>query len=102
MNNEIIEGKLTMKLEFDLTANNVTKINSNLDALLAENTDFQVFELDMDNTENIDSVGVTLVIGLYKRIKGLQKTFCICGANSDVQNLFKLMKLDQFFEMRGN
>ncbi len=95
------ERTLIMTLELDLTANNVNKINGELDSLMPAPGDFDIFELNLRNTENIDSVGVTFVIGLYKRIKGMQKTFCIAGASSDVQSLFKLMKLDQFFEMRG-
>lgn len=92
---------LNMVLDLDLTANNVAKITADLEGLMPQPDAFETFELNLSNTHNIDSVGVTFVIGLYKKIKGLQKTFKVTGASEDVQSLFKLMKLDQFFEMEG-
>jgi anti-anti-sigma factor len=55
--------------------------------------------LDLAGNDNIDSTGVTFVISVYKRTKERQKHFRVIGASSDVQMLFKLMKLDQFFEL---
>lgn len=101
MDKHLEHGLLTMILSMDLTANNVQKITLELDELMPSQESYDTFELDLRNIVNIDSVGVTFVISLYKRIKGLHKTFRVCGASSDVQSLFKLMKLDQFFEMRG-
>lgn len=96
----IIEGQTAcLQLTLDLTANNVPTINRSLEELLPEPSTYDTLDLNFSNTENIDSVGVTFVISLYKRIKGLQKTFKVSGASEDVQSLFKLMKLDQFFEM---
>lgn len=94
-------GLLTMVLTMDLTANNVPKINLELEELMPAPEVYEALELDLRNILNIDSVGVTFVISLYKRVKGSHKTFRVAGASSDVQSLFKLMKLDQFFEMRG-
>ncbi len=96
----IIEGQTVhLNLTLDLTANNIPTINKSLETLLPDSSTYEVLDLSFSQTENIDSVGVTFVIGLYKRIKGLQKTFKVSGASDDVQSLFKLMKLDQFFEM---
>ena len=82
-----------------LTANNVTAYKNQLEYLLKDANMCKGLILDMGQTDNIDSVGVTFVIGIYKRMKEIGKTFKVVGASQDVQMLFKLMKLDAFFEM---
>ncbi|MCK8060791.1 MULTISPECIES: STAS domain-containing protein [unclassified Fusibacter] len=88
-------------LNDDLTANNVPVFNDEVDDNLKNSNSMDELVLDLVNTENIDSVGVTFVIGLYKRVKDEGKLFRVVGASQDVQSLFKLMKLDQFFEMEA-
>jgi len=88
-------------LNEDLTANNVSRFNERLDELVPTTTSFQTLVLDLSGTQNIDSVGVTFVIGVFKRMKSEQKIFKVSGATDDVQSLFRLMKLDQFFEMES-
>jgi len=82
-----------------LTANNVEKFNLKIDDLFKLEMNFEEIVLDLVNIKNIDSVGVTFVISLYKRTEAMQKKFSISGASDDILSLFKLMKLDQFFEM---
>ena len=82
-----------------LKANNVEKFNLKIDELFNTDMNFEEIVLDLVNIKNIDSVGVTFVISLYRRTEGVQKRFSISGASDDILSLFKLMKLDQFFEM---
>lgn len=84
-----------------LTANNVGKFNIEIDSILTRAKGFEELVLDLDHTENVDSVGVTFVISLYKRVKGEDKAFKVSGATEDIQSLFKLMKLDQFFPLEN-
>ncbi|MGX8794945.1 STAS domain-containing protein [Fusibacter sp. JL298sf-3] len=84
-----------------LTANNVPKFNNEIDSMLSVGDSYDEVVLDLDHTENVDSVGVTFVIGLYKRLKNSEKHFKVAGASDDIQSLFKLMKLDQFFPMES-
>jgi len=90
-------AKLT--IQDGLTANNVAMYKQQFERIITDTSQYQEMVLDLAETENIDSVGVTFVIGMYKRLKGLDKHFRVVGASKDVQSLFKLMKLDQFFEM---
>ena len=99
MTKEMLGTTIRLVLQEGLTANNVPKFNQFLENLIPEDNAFEQLELDLNQTENIDSVGVTFVIALYKRLKSSQKSFKVSGASEDVQSLFKLMKLDQFFEM---
>ena len=82
-----------------LTANNVDKFNLKIEDLFKSEMPFEEIVLDLVNIKNIDSVGVTFVISLYRRTEGIHKRFSISGASDDILSLFKLMKLDQFFEM---
>lgn len=82
-----------------LTANNVEKFNQKIDDLFKSEMLFEEIVLDLVNIKNIDSVGVTFVISLYRRTESVHKKFSISGASDDILSLFKLMKLDQFFDM---
>jgi anti-anti-sigma factor len=99
MNVQIDGNEVKLLLDVGLTANHVAELNDHVAHLLPEDHKYESLVFDLCNTENIDSVGVTFVISLYKMIKGKGKTFKIEGASEDVQSLFKLMKLDQFFEV---
>ena len=83
-----------------LTANHVSKYNQKVDELLKNQPEYAEVILDLSNIRNIDSVGVTFVISLYKRFESIGINFSVSGASDDIMNLFKLMKLDQFFDMR--
>ena len=95
----IIEDSIKITLTEGLTANNVPKFNESLKELLKPDEAFKALILDLSQIDNIDSVGVTFVIGLFKKMKNNEIAFKVSGASDDIISLFKLMKLDQFFEM---
>ncbi len=99
MKKDLKGQEMVLTLTESLTANNVPKFNAFINTIFEESMDFNALILDLANIDNIDSVGVTFIIGLYKKVKALQCVFKVKGANDDVQDLFKLMKLDHFFEM---
>lgn len=95
MYKEIIEDKMLIKLEEDLIAPNVRMFKENVGAYFAEDTEaLEEVVLSLKSTENIDSVGVTFVIGLYKKAEEFDLEFSIIEASEEVVQLFKLMKLD--------
>lgn len=97
-----LEGnKLILSLTDGLTANKITHYTKMLEELLLPSEAFESCVLDLAKTTNIDSAGVTFVINLYKRMKAADKSFSVIGADDDVQNLFRLMKLDRFFDMKN-
>lgn len=101
MRSELKGHSMTFVLNEGLTANNVSMFNEQIDRYFTSNNDYDEVILDLNHTENVDSVGVTFVIGLYKRVKSEEKAFRISGASDDIQSLFKLMKLDQFFTLEN-
>ncbi len=86
-------------LEKDLTANNIEQFREDLDRFLSDEDDMAEVDVDLTNTKNIDSVGVTFIVGLYKQLKNEGILFRITGASEDVKSLFRLMKLDKLFEL---
>jgi len=99
MEEQLLGDCMRLILIDGLTANNVEKFNLKIDALFNSEKNFEEIVLDLVNIKNIDSVGVTFVISLYRRTEGIKKRFSISGASNDILSLFKLMKLDQFFEL---
>jgi anti-anti-sigma factor len=84
-------------IEKDLIAPNVKKMNVVLDEALKEIDSIDEVVIDLNNIENIDSVGVSFVVSLYKNISNEGLEFRIINASDDIIQLFKLMRLDEFF-----
>lgn len=101
MRSELKGHSMKFVLNEGLTANNVSMFNEQIEKYFTNTQDYDEVVLDLNHTENVDSVGVTFVIGLYKRVKSEEKSFKISGASDDIQSLFKLMKLDQFFTLEN-
>ncbi len=99
MKKTVNNGVVVLVLERDLTANNVEFFKREVDEHLKNEADLVELVLDLSATKNIDSVGITFVIGQYKKMQREGCLFRISGASNDVKSLFKLMKLDQFFEL---
>ena len=53
--------------------------------------------LDLASTKQIDSLGITLVLGLFKSCQKKELAFSIEGANPDLLRVFKLFNLTKFF-----
>ncbi|MDP2875903.1 MAG: STAS domain-containing protein [Holophaga sp.] len=53
--------------------------------------------LDLSSTKQIDSLGITLVLGLFKSCQKKELAFSIEGANTDLLRVFKLFNLTKFF-----
>jgi len=92
------EGNL-MKfiIQNDLIAPNVKNMNKVLMDALDETAGIEEVTIDLNKIENIDSVGVSFVVSLYKNISNEGLEFRIVNASNDIIQLFKLMRLDEFF-----
>lgn len=96
----LLDNCMRLILIDELTANNVSNFNGKIDAIFLRNLEFNEVVLDLSNVKNIESVGVTFVISLYKRFESVNKNFSLSGVSEDILNLFRLMKLDQFFDIK--
>lgn len=93
------EETMNLVLERDLIATNVKTLNMKLMEYIDEFEEVSEIILDMDIVDNIDSVGVTFVINLYKSVTREGKNFRVVHCSDDIKQLFKLMKLEDFFEL---
>jgi stage II sporulation protein AA (anti-sigma F factor antagonist) len=98
MHNEIIEDRMTIFLEDDLIAPNVKAFNTSVSGYLLDLDVLDEVVLNLGSVENIDSIGVTFVIGLYKSVIKDGLGFAIADASDNVRQLFKLMKLEDLLE----
>lgn len=98
MYNNIIEDRMTIFLEDDLIAPNITNFNAAVADYLDELDEIDEVVLNLNSVENIDSIGVTFVIGLYKSVTKEGLGFVISEASNNVKQLFRLMKLDDLLE----
>ena len=87
-----------IRLEEDLIAPNVIEFKEEIISQIENLDDIEKILVDLEKTENIDSVGVTFIISLYKIADRDNKNFKIKGSSDDIMQLFKLMKHD-FFDL---
>ncbi|MBN2898898.1 MAG: STAS domain-containing protein [Clostridia bacterium] len=90
---------MKLNLEDDLIAKNVKTLNMKLMDMMDEFDDVSEVVLDMATVKNIDSVGVTFVINLYKKVSDTGGNFRVVHSSEDIRQLFKLMKLEDFFDL---
>lgn len=55
--------------------------------------------VDLKNITFIDSSGLGTLVVLLKKIRGLNRSFCICSMNDQVKMLFELTSMDRVFEI---
>ena len=77
----------------DLVASSIDKMRDSLLDELKKYPDVKNIVLDVSGIMVVDSLGVNLIIGLYKHAKSESKTFEITGAEE------KFMKVAAFFRL---
>jgi len=91
-----------IKMQKDLIAPNISEFKAKIVEFLEEDEESEDLDevvLNLSEINNIDSMGVTFIVGLYKSIVKEGKSFRIEGSSDDIKQLFKLMKLDEFFDI---
>jgi len=95
-----LEGDvLELILEENLVASNLDKQNEQTKTALEEHSTISALTLNLENVQEIDSLGINLVVGLYKELSNRNKKFSIINASQAIKNLFNLFKLDSYFEI---
>ncbi|HZG40467.1 MAG TPA: STAS domain-containing protein [Nodosilinea sp.] len=59
----------------------------------------EIILVDLKDITFIDSSGLGTLVVLLKKIRGLNRTLCICSANDQVRMLFELTSMDRVFEI---
>ena len=56
--------------------------------------------LDLSSAEVVDSLGITLILGLFKTCQQRRIAFRVEGASADLMRVFKLFSLPKLFPIR--
>lgn len=55
--------------------------------------------VDLSNLELIDSSGVAVIVGLYKRVRAAGGEVKVTGARDQPLAIFKLLRMDKVFQL---
>jgi anti-anti-sigma factor len=86
---------LRLKPQVDLVASTVEAQRDTMMKALESGASAVV--LDLDGVEQLDSLGITLVLGLFKTCQKAGTPFSIEGVKSDIMRVFRLFNLPKFF-----
>ncbi len=92
---QAVEGALRLNPKGDLVASTVEAMRESLLKAL-EGAEGAVV-LDLGTSRQIDSLGITLVLGLFKTCQQRGLGFSIEGVNPDILRVFRLFNLTKFF-----
>lgn len=90
-------NKLTCIPEEEIIASNVPTMRETLIAQLDSNTSWTNLTFDCSRVETLDSIGINLIVGLYKKAKVVGKEFKVVGCNESILKVLKLFRLDEQF-----
>jgi anti-sigma B factor antagonist len=79
-----------------ISATNGSILDAKLKALVTPQARFL---LDMSAVRFIDSSGIGVIVSFMRAIQAKGGTLKLCGLTSSVRGLFKLIHLDQVFEL---
>lgn len=89
-----VEGDtLFLVPETDLVASRIESLRNFFTEKMTAHPDAVRVVLDVHGVETVDSLGVNLIVGLYREAAGASKTIEIVGANE------KFMKVARFFRL---
>ncbi len=57
--------------------------------------------LDISKVQHIDSMGISLIVGLYNSCRAKGLGFSVEGASKDILQLFKMFSLSKYFQATG-
>ena len=86
---------LRLKPKVDLVASTVEVQRSSM--MKALESEQGAIVLDLTAVEQIDSLGITLVLGLFKTCQKAGTPFSIEGVKPDIMRVFRLFNLPKFF-----
>lgn len=91
MKTSVIETKLILQPETDLIASKIEELRRQVLTVMKSHPDTDGIVLDASGIEIVDSLGVNLIIGIYRQAVADSKTFEVINAGS------RFIKVAQFF-----
>lgn len=88
----LAKGDLIVSIDGDLDQMNAQEMREEMDELIDEYRPNRLI-LDVQNLDFMDSSGIGMIIGRYKRMKRTGGTVAVRGARGPVEKLFALSGL---------
>jgi anti-anti-sigma factor len=98
---KIVDDKVTCQISTNILASIAPELRDKIVSFIETNPDWKNFELDLENVEKIDSIGVNLIVGLYKTIQIAEKEFKVINCQDSVFKVLKLFRLQNHFSIEG-
>lgn len=97
----IKDDRLEIKIDEDITSTWVKDKLEQVRRAVDKDNSYEEIVLDMEKVEAIDSIGLNLIIALYKTANQIRKGFKITRLNGRVKNLFKTLGLDEVMRVES-
>jgi len=92
--------KLFLIPETDLIADRIEELRDYFAEQLKENSDVIHVILDVQDVNVVDSLGVNLIVGLYRQITDKSKTIEIIGAGKNFMKIANFFRLTSIFSIK--
>ena len=93
-------GTLTVRLAGELDHSRADQVRRELDELILDPR-VKRLEFDLSDLSFMDSAGIGLMIGRYKRMRRRGGTVAVCRADARVDRIFEMAGLYQIIEKKA-
>ena len=91
------KGVLTIFLKGELDEKSAAETRNYLDRSISEDSPSRLL-LDFTQVDFMDSTGIGVLLGRYKRLKDANIEFCVSGINSQIDKVFRISGLYQIIK----
>lgn len=92
INSKLYNNILYVSFNGELDEYNAKQAKETLDDMF-EGNDFNQIVIDLSELEFMDSTGIGMLIGRYKKMKGENKNIYICNPSKHIDRIFKMTGL---------
>lgn len=93
--------KLYLVPETDLVASRIEELRDYFAEQLGEHPDVSHVLLDVHGIDFVDSLGVNLIVGLYRQVTSASKSIEIIGAGKSFMKVAGFFRLTSLFSVTG-
>jgi anti-anti-sigma factor len=92
------ENSIVCIPQVNMVASNVSAMRDRILSKI-ESLEWQELIVDCSEVDTLDSIGVNLVVGLFKKAESTSSQFKMTGCNDAIKKVLNLFRLDQKFSV---
>lgn len=96
---EVKDKKAVLSLNQDLVASVSDALRTDLRKLLTDG--ITEVSVDMTGVELVDSMGIGFLVSMNNSLQAIKGKMEVIDVSAEIMDLFKSMRLDQHFSIRG-